>query len=201
MQQQHARESFDSSSNCMNPSFASSFNSSVNAERYSSEMICGNDDVYVVDVDKQKIIDKIVKLQKMLARRNEKIDFLQDHVNQLTTDIKRKTRIIQAFAMNEDVGAFTSEAHDAIKREMSNKTGIMSPLYQTNANYLQTAQFINSNQSKDMSKEMCLEINAKLQALLEDTLIKNITLKDSLETLGVEIARLSKENRQLKNKE
>jgi hypothetical protein len=28
-----------------------------------------------------------------------------------------------------------------------------------------------------MTMELCLEINSKLQALLEDTLIKNITLK------------------------
>ena len=28
-----------------------------------------------------------------------------------------------------------------------------------------------------MTMELCLEINTKLQALLEDTLIKNITLK------------------------
>lgn len=57
-----------------------------------NEVICGNDDVYVVDIDKQKIIEKIVKLQKNLAKRNEKIDFLQDHVNQLTNDLKRKTK-------------------------------------------------------------------------------------------------------------
>ena len=57
-----------------------------------NEVICGNDDVYVVDIDKQKIIEKIVKLQKTLAKRNEKIDFLQDHVNQLTNDLKRKTK-------------------------------------------------------------------------------------------------------------
>jgi hypothetical protein len=31
-----------------------------------------------------------------------------------------------------------------------------------------------------MTMELCLEINSKLQALLEDTLIKNITLKVSL---------------------
>ncbi len=48
--------------------------------------------VYVVDIEKQKIIDKIVKLQKTLAKKNEKIDFLQDHVNQLTLDLQRKTR-------------------------------------------------------------------------------------------------------------
>ncbi len=78
--------------------------------------------------------------------------------------------------MNESAGAFTSEAHDAIKREMSRKTGHMSTLYNTNKTYLQTAQFINSNESH-MTMELCLEINGKLQALLEDTLIKNLTLK------------------------
>ena len=56
------------------------------------KVICGNDDVYVVDIDKQKIIEKVVKLQKTLAKKNEKIDFLQDHVNQLTSDLKRKTK-------------------------------------------------------------------------------------------------------------
>lgn len=90
--------------------------------------------------------------------------------------------------MNEEVGQFTSEAHDAIKREMSRKTGsIMSSLYNNH----------NKNDSQ-MTMELCYEINCKLQALLEDTLIKNLTLKDSLETLGQEISRLSKENRQIK---
>lgn len=106
-------------------------------------------------------------------------------------------RIIQAYAMSEEVGAFTSEAQDAIKvrfllwnyqiisglkknlllkREMSRKTGIMSTLYKTNKSYYQTAQFINSNES-NMTMELSLEINSKLQALLEDTLMKNLTLK------------------------
>lgn len=59
---------------------------------------------------------------------------------------------------------------------MSKKTGIMSTLYNTNKSYVQTANFIKLNES-NMTMDLCLEINAKLQALLEDTLIKNITLK------------------------
>lgn len=51
-------------------------------------------DVYVVDVDKQKIIEKVVKLQNMLAKKTEKIDFLQDHVNQLTNDLKKKSKYV-----------------------------------------------------------------------------------------------------------
>lgn len=66
-----------------------------------------------------------------------------------------------------------------LKREMAKKTGIMSALYNTNKSYLQTAQLIAANES-NMTKELCLEINAKLQALLEDTLIKNLTLKVTL---------------------
>ena len=50
---------------------------------------------------------------------------------------------------------------------------------------------------KIVSAELSMEINARLQAVLEDTLLKNITLKDNLDTLGQEISRLSRENRQL----
>ncbi len=57
-------------------------------------------DVYVVDIDKQKLIEKIVKLQRDLARKNEKIDFLQDHVNQLTSDLKRKTKFEDFYLFN-----------------------------------------------------------------------------------------------------
>ena len=52
----------------------------------------GDGEVYIADVDKQKMIEKIIKLQKMLAKRNEKIDFFHEHVNQLTLDLQRKTK-------------------------------------------------------------------------------------------------------------
>lgn len=69
------------------------------SSRYQHEVLCDGgsgstqlDDVYVFDIDKQKLIEKMVKLQKKLAKSNEKIDFMQDHINQLTNDLKRKTR-------------------------------------------------------------------------------------------------------------
>ena len=67
---------------------------SISNNRSHNQILSGSneDDVYVVDIDKQKVIEKICKLQKMLAKRNEKIDFLQEHVSQLTVDLKRKTR-------------------------------------------------------------------------------------------------------------
>lgn len=45
----------------------------------------------------------------------------------------------------------------------------------------------------NMTLELSLEINRKLQAVLEDTLLKNITLKENIDTLGGEIARLKME--------
>ena len=42
-----------------------------------------------------------------------------------------------------------------------------------------------------MTLELSLEINKKLQAVLEDTLLKNITLKDNISTLGAEISKIS----------
>jgi chromosome segregation ATPase len=66
---------------------------SSNANNHLTEVFCDyGEDVYVMDVDKQKLIDKIIKLQLNLAKKIEKIDFLTDHVNQLTFDLKRKTR-------------------------------------------------------------------------------------------------------------
>ncbi len=43
-----------------------------------------------------------------------------------------------------------------------------------------------------MTLENALDIMGKLQSVLEDTLLKNLTLKDNVDTLSKEIERLSK---------
>ena len=45
-----------------------------------------------------------------------------------------------------------------------------------------------------MTLELSLEINKKLQAVLEDTLLKNITLKENINTLGQEISKITFDN-------
>ena len=57
--------------------------------------------------------------------------------------------------------------------------GIMSSLYGSRVS------------DSGMTLELSLEINKKLQAVLEDTLLKNITLKDNINTLGQEISKIS----------
>ena len=50
----------------------------------------------------------------------------------------------------------------------------------------------NSVNDSTMTLELSLEINNKLQTVLEDTILKNITLKESIDTLGAEIEKMSK---------
>ncbi|XP_068439285.1 coiled-coil domain-containing protein 186 isoform X2 [Clinocottus analis] len=143
--------------------------------------------VVVVDsfpeVDKTVLVDRIVRLQKALARKQEKIEFMEDHIKQLVEEIRKKTKIIQSYVLREESGALSSEASDLNKAHVSRRGGIMASLY--------TSHPADSGLTLDLS----LEINRKLQAVLEDTLLKNITLKDNLQTLGSEIERLIKQQR------
>lgn len=135
------------------------------------------------EVDKAVLVERIVRLQKALARKQEKIDFMEDHIKQLVEEIRKKTKIIQSYVLREESGALSSEASDINKAHLSRRGGIMASLY--------TSHPADSGLTLDLS----LEINRKLQAVLEDTLLKNITLKENLQTLGAEIERLIKQQR------
>ncbi|XP_077407145.1 coiled-coil domain-containing protein 186 isoform X2 [Vanacampus margaritifer] len=143
--------------------------------------------VMVVDsfpeVDKAVLVERIVRLQKALARKQEKLEFMEDHIKQLVEEIRKKTKIIQSYVLREESGALSSEASDFNKAHLSRRGGIMASLY--------TSHPADSGLTLDLS----LEINRKLQAVLEDTLLKNITLKENLQTLGAEIEKLIKQQR------
>lgn len=75
------------------------------------------------------MVEKICKLQRQLARRAEKLEFLEEHVRQLKQELQNKSRcahelkmrnksshrIVQMYAVREDVGALTTRAMDANK--------------------------------------------------------------------------------------
>ena len=154
--------------------------------------------VNIVDIDRQKLIDKLLKQQKLLVRRNEKIEFLNDHIQLLTQDLQNKRKIIQTYAMNEDSFMYTSNESDSVKQQLANKTrhnssSLMATLYNRAATTVQN-QTMNKlfDQSSPMTLETALDIMGKLQSVLEDTLLKNITLKESVDTLSKEIERLTK---------
>ncbi|GAB6024987.1 hypothetical protein CHUAL_010081 [Chamberlinius hualienensis] len=144
-----------------------------------------------LEPSRQVLIERIVKLQWSLARRNEKIEFLEEHVSQLLQEIQRKSKLIQNYVMREDAGALATNSMDLNKDlrskvELAKKGGIMSSLYLSQAN------------DDGMTLELSLEICQKLQAVLEDTLLKNITLKENIKILGEEIERLTRDHQHLR---
>ena len=43
------------------------------------------------------LIERIVRLQKAHARKNEKIEFMEDHIKQLVEEIRKKTKYVFFF--------------------------------------------------------------------------------------------------------
>ncbi|XP_077679228.1 coiled-coil domain-containing protein 186 isoform X2 [Eretmochelys imbricata] len=140
------------------------------------------------EVDKAVLIERIVRLQKAHARKNEKMEFMEDHIKQLVEEIRKKTKIIQSYILREEAGTLSSEASDFNKVHLSRRGGIMASLYTSHP------------ADSGLTLELSLEINRKLQAVLEDTLLKNITLKENLQTLGTEIERLIKHQHELERR-
>lgn len=129
--------------------------------------------------DSQVLVEKIVRLQKEMAKRQEKLDFMEEHVNTMVEEMKKKNKLLQNLMLKQDSGALVSTDMDTDKRRTSEHTGIMSSLYSSKPN------------DSGMTLELSLEINQKLQSVLEDTLLKNFTLKENINTLGREIATLT----------
>ncbi|XP_065653415.1 coiled-coil domain-containing protein 186-like [Hydra vulgaris] len=139
-----------------------------------------------IEIDKQVLIERICKLQRIHAKRNEKIDFLNEHILHLTEDLQKKSRIIQFFLHKEEAGSLSPNLSDKIKAKVSQHGGVMASVYSARPN------------DKAMTLELSLQINNKLQAVLEDTILKNIMLKENLDTLGSEIDKLQNEMRSSK---
>lgn len=169
-------------------SSASSINRIGESEGEASDQNTYYKEKVPVDSDTQQLlVEKIVKLQKACARRQEKIDFLEEHGETMLTEIKKKNKLIQAYFMNLESGALISEESELHKAVVgATGSGIMASLYNSKA------------PDSGITLELSLEINRKLQTVLEDTLLKNITLKENINTLGEELSRISMERQRLK---
>ncbi|GAA27583.2 hypothetical protein CLF_108655 [Clonorchis sinensis] len=130
--------------------------------------------------DRAAWIAKIDRLQRIQLRLTDKMEFLQEHCFQLTEELNKKSRIIQSFVLAEKhLGSAAPNSVDANRARIAQTGGLMASLY-------------GGKHSKDAhDRETYLEICQKLQAVLEDTLFKNITLKENMATLGSEISSLN----------
>lgn len=132
------------------------------------------------EINRQTLIEHIVKLQRISARKSEKIDFLEEHVNTLIAELQKKSKLLQVYMLREQAGTLTSDKMDNTKADLAKLNGIMASMYSSRV------------ADENLTLELSLDINRKLQAVLEDALLKNITLKKSVDTLGEEIDRLNK---------
>lgn len=110
---------------------------------------------------------KLGELDDISVRKSERIHALEGHLKQLQTMLQKKTKIIQYYILREQ------------ERSGSNNTD------EEKAKLSALKMIIKSNMSFSM------DVRKKLQNALEDALYENIILKESVDTLGKEIARLS----------
>ena len=74
----------------------------------------------------------MIRLQRTLARKQEKIEFMEEHSATLVEDIKKKNRLIQNYVLNKETsGALTSSSMDQNKVGKTSKiiTGILTFSY------------------------------------------------------------------------
>ncbi|XP_041968699.1 coiled-coil domain-containing protein 186 isoform X2 [Aricia agestis] len=144
-----------------------------NGERTSSDV----PQVEAVAPDRQALIERIVSLQRAAARRAERCEFLEEHARALTAELRGKARLLRRLLPALPPAALAPTDADAAKQELARLGGgAMAAVW--------------GGDPAGLTPELSLEMNRRLQALLEDTLLKNITLKDNIDTLGEEIARL-----------
>ncbi len=77
------------------------------------------------------------------------------------------SRIIQNYIVRDESGALVPPEADVHKEKFRRRSGIMASVFAGSA----------QKGSPEMTLAMSMEINRKMQAVLEDILIKNITLK------------------------
>uniref|UniRef100_A0A915IU81 Uncharacterized protein n=1 Tax=Romanomermis culicivorax TaxID=13658 RepID=A0A915IU81_ROMCU len=188
--------------------------------------------IYICCDHNQAMIEKIVKLQRMLARRSEKIEFLEEHVKQMTTEIQKKSsrlfsvqlakksntvmgRIFRhtvtnnvnnglSFAENypriNDINDLSPELAVQIINKLQAST-IMTAGGDSSFNLIRWAVFI---LNFILWKLLVMKFKRIIQlyVLREETGIltsENVDIsKENIQTLGEEIANLSRENRTLK---
>lgn len=80
------------------------------------------------DWERSALFEKMVRVQRDNARKSEKIDFLEEHVQDLLAEVKKKNRILQFYFAKEDAGSMASEASDRHKVSQTSRVHSYSTL-------------------------------------------------------------------------
>lgn len=60
-------------------------------------------------------MDRIIKLQEINAKKSERVDFLEEHTQVLTEEVKKKKKIIQNYILQQNFGALGCNERDRHK--------------------------------------------------------------------------------------
>ncbi|XP_044736063.1 coiled-coil domain-containing protein 186 isoform X3 [Chrysoperla carnea] len=74
-----------------------------------------------IELDKSALLEHVMRLQRISARKSEKLDFLESHVQTLVGELQKKSRLLQDYMVREQTGALTSNAMDNHKRKYIEK--------------------------------------------------------------------------------
>jgi len=61
------------------------------------------------------LAQRIIKLQKSLAKKQDKEEFLEEHVDQLVAELQKKKKIIDYFVSKEQPGVMSRARDDVVK--------------------------------------------------------------------------------------
>ena len=108
----------------------------------------------------------------------ERLQFYESHTEELTTDLKAKSKIIQMYLLRENSGKLGPKrpGHASVKPAAA--PGMMGRMLGVS-----TPNVING-----MTHELAAEMNTRLQQVTEDALLKNIQLQESLEMMSRQFA-------------
>lgn len=69
----------------------------------------------IQSVDRQSLMEKIIKLQEINVKKAEKIDFLEEHVQSLVAELQKKEKIIKNYILVENFDAMSTNERDRNK--------------------------------------------------------------------------------------
>ncbi|CAH8477230.1 unnamed protein product [Schistosoma mattheei] len=137
--------------------------------------------------ERDVLLEKIDRLQRSQVKLTDKIEFFQEHCYQLTEELNKKSKVIQNLLVSIDKHCGSTNSFIDDNNHSNRKMLNVNRKYNSIISSLSSG----SAKTKAADTESCLGDNTqKLQNLLEDTIFKNITLKESLNKLGLEISSL-----------
>ncbi|CAH8438289.1 uncharacterized protein DC041_0003557 [Schistosoma bovis] len=137
--------------------------------------------------ERDVLLEKIDRLQRSQVKLTDKIEFFQEHCYQLTEELNKKSKVIQNLLVSIDKHCGSTNSFINDNNHSNRKMLNVSQKYNSIISSLSSG----SAKTKTADTGSCLGDNTqKLQNLLEDTIFKNITLKESLNKLGLEISSL-----------